>query len=47
MDIYIYNLSTPDADVSNAVKDILGSEGYLRLSIQKGDSIASYYYGNY
>ena len=44
---YIYELSTPDADDSNVVRDILGRDGYLRLSIKKGDSIASYYYGNY
>ena len=44
---YTYKFITPDADDSKVVKSILGIDGYLKLYIEKGDSIASYYYGNY
>ena len=42
-----YKLSISAPDLSPKAKKILGNNGYLFLTITKGDSIATYTYGSY
>ena len=42
-----YKLSISAPDISPKAKKILGNNGFLFLTITKGDSIATYTYGSY
>lgn len=44
---YKYELGVSAPGLSPTAKKILGSSGYLHLTITKGDSIATYSYGSF